>query len=350
MIHQHQRQHRFGDRHGTQTDAGIVAALGNRLHGLALVVDGIDRQPQAGGRFEGHADQDVLAAGNTAQDATRVVADEAIGAHRVAVRAPFLLDRSETGANFHALRRVDAHHRTGDIGIEPAENRFAEARRHAAGHDIDPGADRIARFSQRIHKSFELGHALRVRAEKCIVIGRRQVDCLQRQRPKLGQVTVDLDAQPAGQVFFCDGAGGDPNRGFPRRRAATAAIVANPVFLLISVVGMARAKNMLELLVVARALIDIFYQQADRRTRRLALENTGKYPHVVRFAPLTGVPRTSRPAPFEVVLQIFCTELQPRRAAIDYTADRRAVAFAKTAQHKQFTDAVSRHGSAAPVG
>ena len=99
---------------------------------------------------------------------------------RVAMFAAFLLDRSKTGADFHTLGCVNAHHRTGDIGIQPTENRFPQAWWHAASLDIDPGANRIAGFSQFIHKGLKLRHARRVRAEKSVVIGRRQIHRLKR--------------------------------------------------------------------------------------------------------------------------------------------------------------------------
>ena len=38
-VHQHQRQHRFGDRHGTNTDTGIMTAVRFHHDRIAAAID-----------------------------------------------------------------------------------------------------------------------------------------------------------------------------------------------------------------------------------------------------------------------------------------------------------------------
>src|SRR5882724_2345959 len=52
VVHQHQRQHRLGDRRGANTDAGIVPSGGDDFDGFAVNVDGLPRQGDARGRLE----------------------------------------------------------------------------------------------------------------------------------------------------------------------------------------------------------------------------------------------------------------------------------------------------------
>ena len=47
----------------------------------------------------------------------------------------------EAGAYFHALDRVDAHQRLGEIGVEPVENRLPETGGYATGAHANAGAD-----------------------------------------------------------------------------------------------------------------------------------------------------------------------------------------------------------------
>src|SRR5690625_4938552 len=49
VIHQHQRQHRLGNRCGANAHAGIVTPLGNHLNWLPLHIHASPRKAQAGG-------------------------------------------------------------------------------------------------------------------------------------------------------------------------------------------------------------------------------------------------------------------------------------------------------------
>jgi len=67
----------------------------------------------------------------------------------------------------------------------------------------------------------------------------------------------------------------DAHRGLPRAGAATAAVIANTVFLHIGEIGMARAELVFDLGIVFGFGILIADQQADRRAGRLPFEHAG---------------------------------------------------------------------------
>ena len=85
----------------------------------------------ARGGLEREAHHDVLARGDAAEHAAGMVALESRRRELVAVLGAALLHGLETGADLHALDRVDAHHGAREIGIQALEHRLAEARRHA---------------------------------------------------------------------------------------------------------------------------------------------------------------------------------------------------------------------------
>ena len=146
VIHQHQREHRLGDRRGAQSDARIVAAGRDDLDAVAVDVDRAARESM------------MLEVGLSAMLTTMSWPEEMppstppalferkpAGVSSSRCCAALLLDGREAGADLHALDRVDAHHRVRDVGIEPVEHRLAESRRHAGRDHVHARADRIAR-------------------------------------------------------------------------------------------------------------------------------------------------------------------------------------------------------------
>jgi hypothetical protein len=126
MVQQHDGHHRFGDRRGTDADAGVVAALGDDVHRVAVDIDRAARRGDARRRLERQVRDDRLAGRNTAEDTARVVAEETFRGHLVTVLGTALGDAGEAGADFHAFHRVDAHQRMGQFGIEAVKDRLAK--------------------------------------------------------------------------------------------------------------------------------------------------------------------------------------------------------------------------------
>ena len=155
MIGDHARHHRLADRHGADADAGIVAALGDDLGLVAVAVDGLARGQDRGGRLHGEARDDRLAGRDAAEDAAGMVRQEerlAVIAHAHLVGVLLAGDRGgrKAVADLDALHGVDAHQRGGDVRVELAVDRRAEARRHALGDDLDHGADRGAALADAV--------------------------------------------------------------------------------------------------------------------------------------------------------------------------------------------------------
>ena len=80
-------------------------------------------------------------------------------------------------SNLDAFNSIDAHHRGGNIRIEPTKNWLAEANRQPLSDDINPSADRISSFTQQVYLSFErlyltwLGTKERVLINKIEIFG-----------------------------------------------------------------------------------------------------------------------------------------------------------------------------------
>lgn len=73
MIHQHQRQHRLGDRRRAYAYAGVVAAVRFDDGRVALQVDGAARQADAGSGLDREVRNYILTGGDAAEDAAGVV-------------------------------------------------------------------------------------------------------------------------------------------------------------------------------------------------------------------------------------------------------------------------------------
>ena len=76
MVGEHDRQHRFADRHGADADARVVAALGRDLGLVAGAVDRAARSEDRRGRLDREADDDRLAGRDAAENAAGMVGEE----------------------------------------------------------------------------------------------------------------------------------------------------------------------------------------------------------------------------------------------------------------------------------
>src|SRR5690606_16564109 len=195
-----------------------------------------------GGRLERYRHHHLLAAGDAAEDAPGVVAEEALRARFVAVQAAALHDAGEAVADLDPLGGIDGHHRGGDLGVELAVHRLAPARGHAAGDHADARPDRIAGLAQRVHERLEFGHLLRIRPEERVALDRGPVALARHQGADLREVAAYQHAVPQGQPLLGDDAGGDPHGGLARRGAAASARIAEAVLLPVGVVGVAGAE------------------------------------------------------------------------------------------------------------
>ena len=295
------------------------------------------------GWLERNTDQQILPRGNAAQRSAGMVGEKTVGRDLVPVLRALEHHAGEAGTNLDALDRVDTHHRMGDVGVDAIEDGFTQTGRHAACHHGHARANRFTFLAQRIHVLLHLRHHRRVRAKEGIVIDLVPIKIYRLQRAELGQVAAHLDAATAGQVFLGDAARGHAHCGFTRGGTPATAVIPNTVLLLVGIVGVPRAEKILDVTIILGTLVLVVNDQANRGSRGNTFEGTGKDLHRVILAPLRGMPRLAGFTPVEVVLQIFLGQRQPRRTAVDDTANGAAVAFAERGHYERFAEAVSRH-------
>src|ERR1700689_4214654 len=257
-----------------------------------------------------------------------MIALEAGRRELIAMLGAALLDGLEAVADLHSLDRVDPHHGAREIGVEPLEYRLPEPRRHSRGDDGDARADRVARLAHAPDEVLQFLDAGGIRAEKGVRVHAGEIPRLEHQRAHLREVPVDAHAEPRAQILSRNGSGRDAHHRLARRGTPAAAIIAKAVFLLIRIVRVSGPEAILDLVVVARALILVLDQQSDRGSGGAALEHARQDTHRVALAPLARVLRGSGAPPINVGLQIRLAELEPRRAAVDHAPERGPVTLA----------------------
>ncbi len=259
--------------------------------------------------------------------------------------AAALAHAAEAGAELDALDGVDAHQPVREIGFELVEHGLAEPDGHSLREHVDARADRVARAAQLDHEALELLELRGVRAEERIVVDDVEIHGIELERAEARQVAADPHADTLGQILACDRACRDAHDGFPRRRAAAAAVIADAVLVLVGVIGVAGPETVLDLRVVARALVDVLDEQPDRRARRDALEDARQDAHLVGLLALRDVAAPARAPALEIGLDRRLVEREPGRATVDDAAERRAVALAEGRHLESLSVAVTGHRS-----
>src|SRR5262245_27820293 len=352
MVGQHAGDHCLGHRRGADADAGIVAALGAQFDLVAEAVDAAHRRQDRAGGLDHHAADDVLAARDAAQDAAGVVAEEdgraVLHANLVSI---FLAAHGGDGkaiADLDALDRVDAHQPFRKVGVELVVDRITQPDRNTGSHHLDHRAARAAALAHVVEIAFPALRRLAVGAPEGIVQGGVPVPlaAVDLLAAELDYGAAHLDA--IAQDLAGDGPGGHAHGGLARRLAAAAAIVSHAVLLEIGVVGVGRAELVLDLRIVARALIDVVDVQRDRCARGEALEHAGEYPDRIGFLALGDEARLAGPALVEPDLDVGFAQGKARRRAVDHAADRRAVAFAPAGEAEEGAEATAGHGCRPP--
>ena len=117
MIHQHQRHHGFGNGGRSNADAGVMAAVGLYQNGLSGLIDRPTRHANTRGGLDGDGHHHLLAGGDTAENAARMIGDETLRCEFVAMLGSPLGHRGKTCPDFNRLHGVDAHHGPGQIRI-----------------------------------------------------------------------------------------------------------------------------------------------------------------------------------------------------------------------------------------
>ena len=155
----------------------------------------------------------------------------------------------------------------------------------------------------------------------------------------------------AGRHLAGDRAGGDARRRLARRGAPAAAIVADAVFCVIDVVGVAGTVLVLDLAIVLRPLIDVVDE--DRRSAFRSSPAGRSSSSIItpeRMRASSGSRRwvvkrdVAGPAPVEIGLDVGRLERNSRRAAVDDAPDPRPVTFAEGGDAEEVPETVMGHG------
>ena len=136
----------------------------------------------------------------------------------------------------------------------------------------------------------------------------------------------------AGQELAGNPAGGHAHGRLAGGGAPPATIVANAVFGVVGIIGMAGPVRVPDFAVVLRALVDVVDHEADRGSGGdlntvVAGHHARQDLHLIGFLTLGGEARGPGPAPVEVELKFAGLERNHRRAAVHHAADSRPVAL-----------------------
>src|SRR5690606_11989452 len=331
-----------------EPDAWIVPARRDDLDRVAVNVDRTPRHLDARRRFQRDTDENILSARYSAEYSPCRILREAFRRDLVAVLAAALADAAEAVADLDALHGVDAHHRARDLGVELVEDRLAESRRDAGRDHVDPCADGVAFAAQLDHERLEPFDLRRIRAEERVRIDGIEIHRVELDRTELGEITANANTDALEQVFPRDRAGRDPHRGLAGGGPSAAAIISEPVLLVVGVIRVARTVAVLDLLVIVRALVDVLDQQADRRAGRFAFEHAREDTDAVRLATLRDEARLPGTPPIEILLNVLLGQRQTGRTAVDDATERRPVAFAEGRDRERLAERVARHVCSVP--
>ena len=312
----------------------------------------VHRRPRAQdgrGRLQRQPHAQRIPVGDAAQHAARVIGDEPVLAHRIAELRAARFNAGEAVADLHALHRLNAHHRLGDVGIQLVEHRLAQAGNHPMRLHGHAGADGVTLLAQTVEESRHLARRLGIRAEEQIAADFVGIEAagIGPHRPDLIHPADDADVM-GGQELPGDGPGGHAHGRLAGAGPAATAPVPNAVFLVVGDVRVAGPELVLDVRIILAALVGVADQQRNRAARGLALEHAGENLHPVGLAPLRGVAALAGPAPIQVGLDVGFREFQPRRATVHDGRQRRAVRLAGGGDAKDLPEGGARQGRLSP--
>ena len=178
--------------------------------------------------------------------------------------AAFHGDAAKAGANLEPFAGGQAEHRLGEVGLEPVEDRFAPANRHAAGHSEEHTAHAVARLAGAIDKANHFLSRRFVRATDDVgfdLFERKFVGVnLGRNFLHLLDAREHFDTELLLQNFLGNRARGHAADGFARAGTAATGPGADTILSVVCVIGMARSVFRLHLRVRLGALVGVFHQ------------------------------------------------------------------------------------------
>ena len=354
VVDQDEAGHGFHQGDGARQHARVVASAAFELDGVAVTVHGGAGLKDRCHGLESDAKQDVFAVADAALDAAASVgggADSVTAIDELVVVLGAAHQRAaQSGAQFEGFRRGEGPHGLGEVGVEAVKDRFAPARRHAAGHEHDGAPDRVAglfhvRDAVR-HAGGRLGmwapHGVGVDLVTAVK-GRRQghADVLDAL-----DVGADLDAE-GGEDLACDRTGHHARDRFPCRSPAAAADIAEPVFGLVREVRMGGTERVFQVIVVGRAGGRVGDREPDGRAcgdrSAFVLDRAGQPLHLVGFLAGRGQGRLARTSARELVLHCVQIQRKARWTPVHDAAHGVPMRLAKRRQSEKGAKGVSCH-------
>src|SRR6516162_3715811 len=339
MVRDHAGHHRFSDRHRANADAWIVPARRRDICLVSITIDGASRNKNRGCRLDRETSHHRLPGGNAAKDAAGIVGEKSrlaivAHAHFIAILLAGKFGCAKACADLHTLYGIDAHQGAGEVAVQFAVDRRAQSGGHAVGDNFNNRANRGSTLAQAVEIIAKHRCSFGVRTKKRIAVDlipipARAIDAM---RSHLHQCAAHFES---GNDLACDRTGGDPHRGLARRLAAAAAIIAQAVFYIISIVGMAWSVFILDIRIIFRTGIDVIDEQTDRRAggnlfaARLLDKDAGKDLDRIWLLALRRVARLARAPAIEIRLNIRLGERNTRRTTINHAANRWPMAFAE---------------------
>ena len=227
-----------------------------------------------------------------------------------------------------------------------AESGVAEADGATFDDAGDDAADGVA-FAFDLRD--ELVHALSgvgVGATHIVGVDGREVEFgvwpVERDVADRGSVGRDGDAL-SGESLFCDGAGYDACNCFASRRAAAAAVVAYAVLHRVGEVGMGRAEEVSDIVVVGRVLVGIFDDETDGLPGGATFENSGEKFDFIFFVASGNDSRLSGATAIEFELDFIDVDRQVCGNAVDDATDGSSVGFAERGEREDDSERVIAH-------
>lgn len=227
---------------------------------------------------------------------------------------------------------IDAEHGFTQIGMQLVEYRFAPTGRYVPDNAGNDAAYAVALRPDGRDKFFHGESRRRVRATHGVVVDVREVVLVvvarECDRAYLRGVSGYRDTH-AMQYLQGDGACYATYGRFASRCPASAPVVAYAVFGRVGKVGMRRAEEVLQVVVVLAAAVAVAYDETDGGTGTLSLENTREKLYIIVFVSLCGNVGLPRTTTAQEVPYLFHVEPNAGGQPVYDAAYCRAVRFAK---------------------
>ena len=331
--------HGFYDGHCTRKHAGVVTALCLHNRIVSFDVYRLLFHQESSYRLERYTEVDVLSVADTSLDTARVIG-ACVYASVVMVEHIVLLATTqghvvEALAIGKAFYGVDAEHGMTQGCMELSESRLSQAYGASLDDTADDATDGIAFGLYLLDEGSHFFGLYGVGATH--IVGLNQIEVVflvvlfQLYVAYLLGVCGDADAQLF-QGQLGQGTAHHARDGFASRRASATPMVAEAELLRIGIVGMRRAIEVTDVLVVVGMLVLVPHHKADGASGRFPFEDTREEFHLVRFLAAGGELRLSRTTTVQFLLHEVHVDGDAGRKAVYHATYTGSVRFAERGQ------------------